>query len=248
MKAKNFLKIGAGLISGLVFLMITLNGCSKEDEQTDATVDELAYQAALLDYSFTDDLQKSGGCCIDTFPYETLSPEEMEALLVMREEEFLAHDVYIALSQLYTKPIFRNIARSEQRHTDAVKMLIDKYSLPDPAANHITGTFSNPDLQSLYNSLVALGSTSLMNGLIVGATIEDLDIFDLINYLAITDNQDMTFVFNNLMRGSRNHLRAFYANILFLGGSYTPQYLTQAQFDAIVNSKHERGQGNCSCL
>jgi len=248
MKAKNFLKISAGLISGLLFLMLTLNGCSKQDEPISASADELTNQEAILDYSFTDDLLKSGSCCIDTFPYETLSPEETEALLVMREEEFLAHDVYIALSQLYTKPIFRNIARSEQRHTDAVKMLIDKYGLPDPAANHITGTFTNPDLQALYNSLVALGSTSLMNGLIVGATIEDLDIYDLINYLTITDNQDMTFVFNNLMRGSRNHLRSFYANIRFYGGSYTPQYLTQAQFDAIVNSKHERGQGNCSCL
>jgi len=44
-----------------------------------------------------------------------------------------------------------------------------------------------------------------------------------------------------LLQGSRNHLRAYYQTLLNQGGSYTPQYLSQAEFDAIVNSAMERG-------
>ena len=148
----------------------------------------------------------------------------------------LAHDVYLALSQLYTKPVFKNITKSEAFHTEAIRLLLVKYNLSDPATGHITGTFSNPDLQALYNSLLATGSESLLKGLTVGATIEDLDIYDLENHLLDVDNRDITFVYTNLMNGSKNHLRAFYANIVFLGGTYTPQFITQEEFNAIVNN------------
>ena len=231
---------------GISFLSSSLSGCSKENVDDNST-GNLLYKEAVLDYTFNDTPSEEYLTNLKCSQLDSLSPTEAEALLVMREEEFLAHDVYLTLSQLYTKPIFRNISRSELVHTNAVKLLITKYGLVDPAANHVTGTFTNSDLQALYTTLVNLGSTSLMNGLIVGATIEDLDISDLQDHLLSIDNQDIICVFNNLMRGSRNHLRSFYANIVFMGGTYTPQYLTQEEFDAIVNSKHEIGTGNCRC-
>ncbi len=243
MKTRKNVTIGIFLMLGLSIMVLSLNGCTKETTAVETSAD-LQYKDAILNHTIAD--TSSSGCwsCTDSLPVESLSTSETEALLTMREEEFLAHDVYITLSQLYTKPIFRNIARSEQRHTDAIKALIIKYALVDPAANHVTGSFANQDLQALYNDLVSLGSGSLTNALIVGATIEDLDIKDLKDHLLAVDNQDITCVFNNLMRGSRNHLRSFYANIQFIGGTYTPQYITQEEFDAIVNSKHETGNGN----
>ncbi|MCX6266188.1 MAG: DUF2202 domain-containing protein [Bacteroidetes bacterium] len=244
MKARKNVTIGMFLVMGLSFMVLSLNGCTKETTAVPASADS-RYKDALLNYTIADTTLTGGLSCIDSLPVESLNESESEALVFMREEELLAHDVYLTLSQLYTKPIFRNITRSEQQHTDAIKTLILKYSLVDPAANHVTGAFSNQDLQTLYNSLVALGSSSLLNALTVGATIEDLDIKDLKDHLLTIDNQDITCVFNNLMRGSRNHLRAFYANIKFTGGTYTPQFITQGEFDAIVNSEHETGLGNC---
>lgn len=248
MKTTRFLKSGVRFLSGMVFLMTTMSSCSKADVSNPASNDDTQTKESILDYSFSDNTANTGTCCIDSLPYESLSTEETDALTFLREEELLAHDVYIALSQLYTKPIFVNISKSETKHTEAIQSLLVKYGLTDPAANHTLGHFSNPDLQALYNALITQGSSSLLNGLIVGATIEDLDIHDLKTHLLSVDNQDITFVFNNLMRGSRNHLRSFYANILFHGGSYVPQYLTQDEFDAIISSKHETGQGNCICL
>lgn len=229
------------LMLGTSFLTLSFNGCTKA-ETVVAPADETQTKEAIFNYSYTD-TTIGASCCIDSLPYETLSQDETDALIYMREEEYLAHDVYLTLSQLYIKPIFRNITLSEQRHTDAIKALIMKYALVDPAANHVTGIYTNPVLQTLYTSLVSQGSTSLLDGLNIGATIEDLDIADLKNNLLKVDNQDITAVFNNLMRGSRNHLRSFYANILFLGGAYTPQYLTQEEFNAIIAGKHEPGSG-----
>jgi hypothetical protein len=76
--------------------------------------------------------------------------------------------------------IFLNISDSEQQHTDAVLGLIEKYNLPDPAADTPMGEFDNLVLQGLYDLLTAQGTASLIDALIVGATIEDLDINDLL--------------------------------------------------------------------
>jgi hypothetical protein len=41
-----------------------------------------------------------------------LTEQEINSLMLLREEEMLAYDVYTFLSEIYDVPIFRNIARS----------------------------------------------------------------------------------------------------------------------------------------
>ena len=184
--------------------------------------------------------------CINSLPVESLSQAEIDALTTMREEELLAHDVYIQLYSLYNMPVFNNISKSETQHTLAIKALLLKYNLPDPAMDHVAGIFVNTDLQALYTALVAQGSVSLNAGLIVGATIEDLDINDLhIHINTDVDNQDILFVFGNLEKGSRNHLRSFYTLLLKRGISYGPQFISADYFNQIVTSPYEIGSGPC---
>jgi hypothetical protein len=178
---------------------------------------------------------------INSLPREPLNAAELSSLAFMREEEKLARDVYMALYAKWGVPVFNNISGSEQSHTDAVLLLLNKYNLPDPAANNPAGIFSNAGLQALYTQLVAEGSTGIAAAYRVGATIEDLDLYDLQQALLNTDNQDIRLVYGNLARGSRNHLRSFYTNILITGGTYTPQYISAAEFEAIVNSAMETG-------
>ena len=170
---------------------------------------------------------------------QTLSAVEEENLIFLREEEKLARDVYLYLFDVWGQWIFENIAASEQKHMDAVKNLLDKYNLADPASENAEGVFLNEDLQELYDDLIATGSESKLDALYVGATIEDMDIFDLQHFLEQTDRVDITRVFENLMKGSRNHLRAFVGQMELLGETYEAQYLTQDAIDAIVNSPRE---------
>jgi hypothetical protein len=136
-----------------------------------------------------------------------LSKEEAAGLLYMREEEKLARDVYNQMYALWGLPAFKNIAASEQVHMDRIKFLLDSYNLTDPAL--APGKFSDPNLQALYDKLVAQGSTSSVEALKVGALIEQTDIADLKTRLAQTDNANIQLVYNNLMNGSYNHLAAF---------------------------------------
>lgn len=163
---------------------------------------------------------------------ETLSAEERSSLIFVREEEKLARDVYTFLYGKWKSRIFQNIAESEQQHMNAMGDLLAKYQIPDPVTE--PNKFTNPELQVLYDDLVAKGSVSLTEALRVGATIEDKDIFDLNKDLLLIDNADIRLVYGNLLKGSKNHLVAFYSNIVRSGESYSPQYITQAAFDAIV--------------
>jgi hypothetical protein len=178
---------------------------------------------------------------IASLPQEPLNPAELASLSFMREEEKLARDVYITLYNKWGVNIFTNISASEQTHMESVLLLLTKYNLPDPVGSNPLGVFNNVTLQNLYNQLVAQGNASVLDAYKVGATIEDLDIFDLKNALISIDNQDIRLVYDMLTKGSRNHMRSFYKNILNVGGTYTPQYITQAEFDAIINSAMETG-------
>ncbi|OGN92814.1 MAG: hypothetical protein A2Y88_11180 [Chloroflexi bacterium RBG_13_48_10] len=173
-----------------------------------------------------------------------LSESEVAGLLYMREEEKLAHDVYSVFYSLNGTQNFQNISQSELTHTEAVKTLIDRYGLTDPASSEM-GVFTHPDLQALYNELIALGSQSLADALMVGAAIEEIDILDLQEYLAQTDNEDIQIVYENLLLGSENHLRAFVAKYFNeTGVTYAPQYLSLDAFQAIINADTQVGGGS----
>ena len=172
----------------------------------------------------------------------TLTDAEKAGLLLMREEEKLARDVYTTLGEKWDSRVFNNIKQSEQRHMDAVGVLLERYRLADPAKGKEPGQFTNPAIQKLYGQLVAKGERSLSEAMAVGAEIEDLDIADLDKLMAATKNPAIIAVYENLLRGSRNHLRAFSRNLKALGETYEAQHLTQERFDAIAAGEQERGR------
>ncbi len=183
----------------------------------------------------------NAGNLIANIPQSPLSDEEIKSLIQMREEEKLARDVYLTLAEKWNLNIFTNIAKSEQTHTNAVKALLDRYGIEDPIKDDTIGIFQSEEMQKLYNDLIVQGSKSLMDALKVGATVEDLDIKDLEDFLKITDNEDIKIVYQNLVKGSRNHIRAFTRNIQRNGGTYEPQFISKEEYQKIISSDWERG-------
>jgi hypothetical protein len=171
----------------------------------------------------------------------TLDATETANLVYMREEEKLARDVYITLYETWSLPVFDNIAASEETHTTQVEDMLEKYRVDDPVVDDTVGVFVDPHLASLYTTLVGQGSASSLAALYVGAAIEELDMIDLQEAIDASDNADIKQLYENLMSGSRNHLRAFVGQIEDLGIVYEAQYLSQEEVDAIVDSPVERG-------
>ncbi|MBZ0151173.1 MAG: DUF2202 domain-containing protein [Planctomycetes bacterium] len=178
---------------------------------------------------------------IQTLPYQTVDTDELQLLTQMREEEKLARDVYLTLFQQWQVPVFHNIAASEQSHMDLIAFALQRYQLPDPVLNDQVGEFSNPVFTLLYDFAVEVGQVSLPFALLIGAIIEDLDINDLDHALAITDNQDIDTVWQNLQKGSRNHMRAFYPQLATYGVIYPGFFIAPAVLQAIVTTPNEVG-------
>lgn len=219
----------ASLLLAALFMMTSLNSCMEE-----AFTSPFGGENGNSDDILIEQLNDIT-CIAEDMETTELTDEEAELLIFMREEEKLARDVYLTLYDEWGQKVFQNIANSEQQHTDAIKMLIEKYELTDPVTNDEIGVFENEELQELYNALTELGSESIYEALKVGGAIEEIDILDLEEAMEITDNEDINLVYQNLLKGSENHLRAFVRVIERQGYEYAPQYLTQAQYDEIVN-------------
>ncbi len=177
---------------------------------------------------------------VATLAAEEVSAEEEAGLLQIREEEKLARDVYQTLYQSSANEVFNNIAASEQHHMDSIKVLLDKYTIVDPVGANDVGIFTDPTIQDLYDTLIAAAALSPVEALKVGAAIEELEISDLTDLLAQADNIDILTVYQNLLKASRNHLRAFVSQIP-ADDPYVPQYLTAEELQAILEAPLETG-------
>ncbi len=156
----------------------------------------------------------------------------------MREEEKLARDVYLTLGEYFDTHFFRNIAVAEQKHMDRIKSLFNKYGLIDPVIDNSRGIFTNPIFSEFYNSKTNSDVT------IKEALWQAYLLKRLILAIDLTDNADIQNVYGNLLRGSRNHLRAFVRRLESMGIVYEASILEQSVADAIVNSPTERGSSN----
>lgn len=187
----------------------------------------------------------STGILAGTVSLQPLTVAETDTLLFVREEEKMARDVYLTLYSKWGQLIFQNIAtRSEQQHMDTMKRLVDSLGLVDPVVSDAVGDFTDPAIDGLYDQLVARGSTSVAEGLAVGAFIEEFDINDLQEAIdeAMDGTNQLPLVqaYTNLMCGSRNHLRSFVSQIEMGGVNYQAQVMPQATVDLIVDSPMEQ--------
>ncbi len=225
-QTKNIMKKVVLTIIIFSFAIITI-ACQKANPVENATVNMTASLASI---------QQS----VTLLPKEPLEEAELARILFIREEEKLAYDVYKTMFDKYGVTVFQNVPNSELSHMESMLTIIKKYDLDDPIDVNPRGIFKNSALQELYTKLIDKGNISLLSAYQVGALIEELDISDLNSSLAVTNNQDVRLVYDFLNKGSRNHLRSFFKNIKMLNGTYIPIYISQSEFDSIVNSANER--------
>ena len=187
-------------------------------------------------------------CLTANFKINILNDAEKEALTFMREEEKLARDVYYYLYEKWNYQVFNNISRAEERHMDALLCLYERSDLVDPVGDNAPGIFVNDQFTELYKTFIEKGAVSLTEALKVGATIEDVDINDLMNLTegGTIEDEAILAVFAELTKGSRNHLRVFIRALNGMGDSYEPQFITVKQFEEIIDSDRERGSELCS--
>lgn len=174
-------------------------------------------------------------CRAKDFPKQEISSSEEKHLIYLREEEKMARDFYSVMSDKWGLRPFANIKGSEQRHMSAIKSMLDKYAISDPVKDNSTGVFANNDIKILYDNFIVQGNKSEIDALKSAAEIEEVDINDLMSAIKDTDNDDLKLVYNNLLKASGNHLRAFVRNLDRRGINYSPVHLEKNTFEDIIN-------------
>lgn len=164
---------------------------------------------------------------------EGFNSMELAGLYYMEEEEKLAHDLYVALGELWNIKSFENISKAEATHTNSTVAVLEAYNYPSKQSSEL-GVFNNIELQALYDTLLTDGSVSSLDALMVGAMVEEVDIIDLDKYIGQTKNTDLITLYTNLKRGSENHLRAFVKNYQRSGNVYYPQFLNLEYYNAVI--------------
>lgn len=139
----------------------------------------------------------------------TLSTDEISSLLFMIEEEKMARDIYDELFDQTGVIQFDKISDSEQKHYDTLLSTADKFDIDTTALSTEAGVFSNLDIQNLYDTLIAQGSTSVEEAIAVGIIVEEADIADLYDTLDTLENTSLEQTYEQLLNGSLNHLDAF---------------------------------------
>lgn len=223
---KSLVKIG--LVAAIILVIAHLSMAMHTDE----TIQNTSFPDT------TGNSKVTGSCSaisISNIPASPLSENEKQGLIFMREEEKLARDVYMAMSESWDIPIFANISRSETSHMEAVLGLLNKYNISDPVSDQKPGVFTNQVFTDLYQTLRKQGENNLVDALKAGAFIEETDIADLRDRMKASDNEDIKLVYENLLQASYRHLRAFSKNLAFREATYTPQRLSQEEIDEILN-------------
>jgi len=143
-------------------------------------------------------------------PGATVADEVAAQLTYLIEEEKLAGDVYALGESLYGARVFSTISRAEDTHADEVRVLLDRYDVSDPTVGAAAGTFTDPDLQALYDELADQVRASWSDAVAAGILVEQTDIADL---QVLLDSgalpTDVRAVAQNLLAGSQRHLAAF---------------------------------------
>ena len=128
---------------------------------------------------------------------------------MMREEERLAHDLYVAFGEAWPDRRFDTISAAAARHGEATATLLANHDLPDPSVGSTPGVYAYPELQELYDAWVERGLTSKSEALAVGAELERRDIADLEAAMEATEQPDLDAVYQHIRDGSEKHLAAF---------------------------------------
>lgn len=177
---------------------------------------------------------------IAQYPQQELSTDEISHLLYLRGVEKVAYDVYDSLSHRWQYQHFSNLEHEESAHQDLITTLLAKYQIADPYIAHSArGVYQEQALLDVFSLLVSQGLPSFASALQVSVMIEEFEIKELQRLLVATDNTDVQFVYQNLLKDSRNQLRTFITVLRDQNQTYTPQYLTSDSFQQIVDAPKE---------
>lgn len=125
--------------------------------------------------------------------------------------------------------------------------MLHKHINPVPTFDNRVNGFVKQGLVSLFDGLLTQGKLSALEALYVGAAIEEVDMLDLQQAIDSAENNHIRQMYENLLGGSRNHLRTYINQIEEQGEVYEALFLSQDEIDAVMRPKPVRQRSRTLC-
>ena len=156
----------------------------------------MLFVAGCVNQTNNQQLEQNANDTLNNLPTEEISIDELEALSLTLNDEYKAEAIYQkVLDKFGDVSPFNNIINAEQKHSDSLIQIYEKYGLTVPENKWY-------DKVSEYNSV----QEACLAG--VEAEIENIALYD--ELFSKVDNQDIIAVFTSLRDASKDkHLPAF---------------------------------------
>lgn len=217
--------------------LFTLVSCSKSDDFN--TVNDVPLTVLSVDAEGVSTLTRANISPVLGVT-EPLSADEIEFLFAIREDEKVARDLYAVFAALYpASPQIAKIKTAEDSHIACIEAVLDYYEISYPAMTP-AGVFKDAERQALYDELAGQGTT-LLEAYAAMAALEEESVWAYKSVQNEIANENISLVITNMIKASSNHLKTVVRQLMTLGGTYTPAYLSDEEYDAIINSSFQNG-------
>lgn len=168
------------------------------------------------------------------FSTEHLSSQEQETIKYLVGSEQLSRDLYQKLFELWELEIFNESYNIEITHYNAVRKFSEIEKLIDADKEDVAGEFSSPYFNRVYKDFSKTANKSFYDAIYVAATMEEMAIFDIMEFEATTSNETLAKMLVNLKYGAMANLRKLNKEILAFGVPYEGKYLEPALLKRIL--------------
>lgn len=224
------------LWTAIVAGLLVISGCSSSSGGDSCDIKEVENNALTQvgsDGSTQIDEQKLSQLLEDFTAPEGSSDKSLVARVA--EEEEVTVKVLESLNNDQPSSLLGNILSAEQSQFNASKNLqVDFDGISGDWLDTLNFNFED-DLQGLHDGLVALGAASQFDSLVAAANLMEWDIEQKLEHLNAAEEEVIVSFTNGLVSASRNHLRAIVDSIRQSGQDYQPVYLSDAEFQLIVD-------------
>ena len=166
-----------------------------------------------------------------------LTAAEQGDVLLAQDYQRLEADLYAAFAfQDPNEPLFGTMGQSASVLVTAGSAVLDRYQIQYPETNP-PGSYVSPRVNVLYVTLIGSGGGAVTDALRASATSEEYHISALSGALGRTSNPDLQFLYNQELATAQDNLRSAVQRLSQYGVTYTPRYLTQDAYSAIIGSQ-----------
>ena len=151
---------------------------------------------------------RSGFCGMDLLdqPSGTLTEEGKALLIDVALRTKLGHDLLAEFADRYAA-FPAQLVGAQTRELAAIRVLLDRYSVPDPTAGLPPGVFVRSDVQARYDRLLTEGSRDRAGALTVGTQLAAATVTTLDEAIRHIDAPDVRHTLLHLIMAAHQQIR-----------------------------------------